>query len=370
MITGATRERLEGSGKIHVTLSPYTYVRTIVMTSKLFTEHQYRKLLKLELPEIVQFLEETTYKKEMDELASTESGMQLIEHGVQRNFWRAVDKLRRIADDDMRFFIDVYVWRNDIENIKTLIRGKRAGETMTRLRNLFLPGTITKDELVELYSKPDVNVLLKSLELPFIAEPERIYTEQGLAGLEAAMTHGYYSLTHRVARRIADERDLFRQYVLLEVDLMNTLTILKLKRIGSPANAIKPYLVDAYADMNPAEYTIRHRARKALFQRLTEAKDIDEAIRILEQSRFKDAVKTGIDAYRRTNSLLELEREFQLILLRKATTLTHQQPLSADVVVSYLLAKVIEARNIAMLIKGKELGVSEQFLEQELVVRT
>ena len=147
MISKNTRDRLAENGRIRVTLSPYTFVRTTVMTSKLLTEQDYRKLLKLELPEIVQFLEESTYKKEIDELASTESGLQLIEHSVQRNFWRAVDKLRRIADDDMRFFIDVYVWRNDIENIKTLIRGKRANEDVTRLRNLFLPGTITKDEL-------------------------------------------------------------------------------------------------------------------------------------------------------------------------------------------------------------------------------
>ncbi len=370
MISKNTRDRLAENGRIRVTLSPYTFVRTTVMTSKLLTEQDYRKLLKLELPEIVQFLEESTYKKEIDELASTESGLQLIEHSVQRNFWRAVDKLRRIADDDMRFFIDVYVWRNDIENIKTLIRGKRANEDVTRLRNLFLPGTITKDELMDLYAKPDVTALLNALELPFIDNPTAIYTERGLAGLEAAMTHGYYCLTHRIARRIYDERDLFRQYVLLEVDLMNILTILKLKRTGSPASAIEPYLVDAYAEMNPSEYTIRHRARKVFFKQLANANDIDETIRLLESSRFNNAVKPGIAAYRNTGSLLELEREFQIMLLRKATKLTHQKPLSADVVISYMLAKVIEARNIMVLIKGKELGVSEQFLEQELVVRT
>lgn len=370
MIEESTRERLAETGRIRVKLSPYTYVRTSVMASKLFTEQDYRKLLKLELPEIVQFLEESTYKQEMDELASTEGGLQLIEHGIQRNFWRAVDKLRRVADENVRFFIDVYVWRNDIENIKTLIRGKRAQEPIGRLRNLFLPGTITKEELVVLYEKRDVESLLQALDLPFINEPDKVYQESGLAALEAAMTHGYYRLTHRIARRIADERDLFRQYLLLEVDLMNALTILKLKRTGSPASAIEPYLVDAYGDMKPSEYTIRHRARKELFRQLADAADIDHAIRLLEKSRFKEAVKPGIDAYRVTGSLLELEREFDIMLLRQATKLTHQQPMSADVVVSYLLAKVIETRNILMIIKGKELGVAEAFLEKELVVRS
>lgn len=369
MMSASTRERLEDKGRIRVALSPYTYVRTTVMASQLFSEEDYRKLLKLSLPEIVQFLEESTYKQEMDELASTEGGLQLIEHGIQRNFWRAVDKLRRIADDDIRFFIDVYVWRNDIENIKTLVRGKRAGESVARLRNLFLPGTITKDELVELYHKPDVESLLAALDLPFIAEPERVYANEGLVGLEARMTHGYYELTHRVARRIADERALFRQYLLLEVDLINILTILKLKRTKSPAESIEPYLIDAHAGINPNDYSIRHRSRKALFRQLTDAADIDEAIRILEGSRLKSVVQKGIDAYRSTGSLLELEREFDSMLLRQATKLTHQQPLSADVVASYLLAKVIETRNILMVIKGKELGVAESFLERELVVR-
>jgi len=368
MISEATRERLTGTGRIHVALSPYTYVRTTVMASQLFTEQDYRKLLKLSLPEIIQFLEESTYKQEMDELASTEGGSQLIEHGIQRNFWRAVDKLRRISDEDVRFFIDVYVWRNDIENIKTLIRGKRAGENITRLRNLFLPGTITKEELVELYEKPTVEALLHAINLPFIEELERVYAESGLAGLEAAMTHNYYRLTHRIARRIADEQSLFRKYLLLEVDLMNALTILKLKRTGSPANAIEPYLVDAYGDIKPSEYSIQHRARKTFFKQLAEAQDIEAAIRLLERSRFKSAVQPGINAYRATGSLLELEREFDIMLLRQATKLTHKQPMSADVVASYLLAKVIESRNILMLIKGKELDVAESFLERELVI--
>ncbi len=369
MISDATATILTSDDKIRIKLSPYSYVRTTVMSSKLLTPEDYRKLLKLSIPEIVQYLEETSYHTEIDELASTENGTALIEHATQRNFWRTVDKLRRISDDTLRFFIDVYVWRNDIQNIKTLLRAKRGNEPINRIRNLLLPGTISKDDLLDLYSEPTVERIIEELTLPFLDNPMAVYREEGLEGLETAMTNGYFSLTHKIARRIPDPEDRFRQYLLLEVDLLNILTVLKLKRRDASAAEVKPFLIDPYSDLPAESYTIRHRTRKQLFAKLIEADGINETLEILETTRFAEIIAPGAAAYRVSESLLEMEREMQTYLLRRAATISHQRPLQPDAVLSFLFAKVIETRNIMVLVKGKSLDVSPTFLEQELILK-
>jgi V/A-type H+-transporting ATPase subunit C len=369
VIRAETRELLESKRRIRITLSPYTYVRTVVMASQLFDKDTYARLTRLALPEIVQFLEETTYKREIDELAASESGVALVEHAIHRNFWRSVEKIRAISDENVRFLIDVYVWRNDIENIKTIVRAKRRGETYERIRTLLFPGTFTKDELAELYRGANVEEILAHLDLPFVTNAVQTYTERGLAGVETMMTHGYYSLTHRVARRIPDERDLFREFLLLEIDIVNIMTVLKLKRHGEKPDTILAALIDAYGDLPRTVQTIQHRARKELYTRLAVAGDVDECLNILAETRFKTLLASGTEAYRTTGSLLELERQTRAALLRKAMMHGHIQPQSSDVVVSYLFAKVTEARNILLIVKGKELGMDNRLLEEELVVR-
>ena len=64
--------------------------------------------------------------------------------------------------------------------------------------------------------------------------------------------------------------------------------------------------------------------------------------------------------------LSTLDSALQSYLLRKNTLLMHQHPLSIDVILGYMLAKEAEIRNLQLLIKGKELGLKDAFIEEHL----
>ena len=49
---------------------PYTYVRTTVMKSLLFKKADYEKMLKMDFNEIAKFMQDSNYKKEIDEITS------------------------------------------------------------------------------------------------------------------------------------------------------------------------------------------------------------------------------------------------------------------------------------------------------------
>ena len=68
------------------------------MKSKLLQEEDYQKLLKMKLPEIIKFLEETEYKKSIDELALSLRGLDLIEAALNKSLAEFFNKIRQMAD--------------------------------------------------------------------------------------------------------------------------------------------------------------------------------------------------------------------------------------------------------------------------------
>ena len=80
---------------------PYTYVRTAVMKSFLFKSHDYHKIIKMSFSEIAKFLQDTSYKKEITELAAKYSGPDLIELALNMSLANSFKKLIRICPNGL-----------------------------------------------------------------------------------------------------------------------------------------------------------------------------------------------------------------------------------------------------------------------------
>ena len=115
---------MEETKKIKLSFYPYTYVRTTVMRGLLLKKEDYHKILKMDFNEIAKLLGETTYKEAIDKLASTLAGADLLEAALNQNLSNSYEKLRRISSEELRLLINEYLKRKDIEDIKTIIRGK------------------------------------------------------------------------------------------------------------------------------------------------------------------------------------------------------------------------------------------------------
>ena len=53
--------------KIRIGMYPYTYARVSAMKGKLIQRDQYQKMLRMGTNEVTKFLQETEYRKEIDE---------------------------------------------------------------------------------------------------------------------------------------------------------------------------------------------------------------------------------------------------------------------------------------------------------------
>src|SRR5512137_2045091 len=108
----------------------YACARVRARKSQLLTKDNYPKFLLMDLNEIGRFLGETRYKTEMSELATRYEGVDLIELGTSRNLARSFNEVLSFANGELKEMIASYLWRWDIWNIKTILRGKFYGATV------------------------------------------------------------------------------------------------------------------------------------------------------------------------------------------------------------------------------------------------
>jgi len=83
---------------------------------------------------------------------------------------------------------------------------------------------------------------------------------------------------------------------------------------------------------------------------------------------FKDKVADrDVKKALELDSVSAVEIALMKYLLRRMARRTHQNPLSVDVILSYLFAVEIEARNLKILAKAKEAGLPEARVQELLI---
>ena len=74
--------------------------------------------------EITRFLGESHYKKEITELSVQATGFQLVDLALNRNIAEVYQQILGYTAGDLTTLLGAYLQREDIWNIKTILRGK------------------------------------------------------------------------------------------------------------------------------------------------------------------------------------------------------------------------------------------------------
>ena len=356
----AEEKHREKPKKLRLSFYPYTYVRTTVMRTLLLKEDHYNKILKMDFNEIARFLEETTYKRSIDRLASRLSGAELIDAALNSDLAESFAKLRRISSDELRLLIDEYLKRKDIEDIKTILRGKfTKAEDKIIENSLQAVGVLSREFLVSLIKKESVESVLKILGpigfLSFKKPIEALKKEDGLAEIENELDRQYYDGILEFAQSLPRQGGIFRDFLVREIEIKNLLAVLKLKKAGIDKNKIQDFL-----------FLTDNLNYKNLLLKLANS-DISSMPKLLEKSDYKELIKSGLKSYEATGSLIELEASLYKYLLKRSVLLLHQNPLSIDVILGYMFAKDIEVKNLKLIVKAKQLGLDNDFIEKQMV---
>ncbi len=342
--------------KLDIGFHPYTFVRSNVMRSKLLQDDEYQRLMKMKVPEITKRLQELDYREDINALGGAYSSTELIEHALTRNLERRFQKLRSICqEEDLLELVDAYLKRYDVFNIKTVLRAIKTGRDEEEAERLLIGAGVHEKEIYEnaLQSESVEEALERLSPTEFISDDMK---GASLVEIENQLDQYYYESLLKLADRIPEQASLFRQFLNTEIEKTNLLTLLRLKREEVPDDVIEDLLV-----------TEEEQFRKPLVKELLKYETVDDVLEALKESRFSEVLEDAIEEYEETGSFLEIERSLQRRALRKAILLVHQNLLSVQTILGYMFAKEVEVKNLRTIIKGKKLGVDEDFLERELI---
>lgn len=348
--------------KIKLGFYPYTYVRTVVMRALLFRREDYHKMLKMSFSEIAKFLQESHYKREINELATKYSGADLLELAINKNLASSFKKLIRISSFELGLLIKEYAKRKDIEDIKTILRGKFTNtEEKLILNSITAAGTLSYEFLISLLKKESIEEILKNIKVvdfSLLKDGLKYLKEKNsLVGVENTLDKYYYSHLILFSNILPKEGALFRNFLLKEVEILNLLTLLRLKKAKLAKEAVKDFIILS-----------GNKAKDSKMIDMANVDDLNELSKSLAKTEYKHIITKGIEEFKKTGSLITLETELYKYLLRQSILFMHQHPLSIDVILGYMFAKDIESRNLNIMLKGKQLGLKEEFIESQLIL--
>ena len=332
----------------------YAVTRVRAMKSKLLPKETYPRLLNMGIDEITRFIQESEYKNDVDELAMKYSGGDLAEHALNRNLALTYDKLLRITSGELNYLIVAYLKRYDIWNIKTLLRGILYNAPVEDiLESLISAGEFTYTFLSELAAKATYQEVIDALKetdyYPLLQE----FDGTNLAYIENELDKAYYSsLFAVIGKPRSKDRKLFVRFIKLEVDVKNLGTLFRLKRAGiEESDEIMPLIIEGGLELKSEKLA---------------PLPYEQFIDALRKTHYWDAISSvaGLE----TASLTIVESRLIRHSLESATTYSHVSPISIVPIMDYIIHKSNEVKNLRIIFRGKEAGLDDTLIKDQLVV--
>ncbi len=316
---------------------PYMYARVSAKRAKLLDRSDYEKLLKMKPNEIARYLGERDYREEIDELGDRHDGVALVELALNRNLSRMFSHLCSISPPSLERVLNTYLRKYDIVSLKRLLRWKKGGER-ENVEDLMVPvGSLSFGELEEL-SEKSFEEIVESISFPDsgIDYCGSLDAGRELSEIERILDRCYHEELKELATDVNSTH--FSRFIKAELEYENLRTALRLKKYGFEAGEIRKHFATE--------------KESSLLDEVLDASDLEEAIEAVKSSGRVEGLETG--------RLEDLEHALEIERLEDAFQMLHVEPLGTTSILGYMIAKMIEVKNLRMLIRAKETGIQNQ----------
>jgi V/A-type H+/Na+-transporting ATPase subunit C len=306
----------------------YSATRVQVMRTKLIKQEDYERLLKMTEVEIISYLQSTEYRADIDALAFKDlDDLETIDRILARNTDRVMAKLRSLSSDEFAQALQLFLQENDRWNLKVIaesIAGNASPKDMLlkyQRKGTFDPMPLAAARSIEELSKL-ASRKVKELRKHPVTFP--------------AFLDAITSIKHHLPMDayLIDEQNITR-LLLLKRDKVTSDQILRRMARGGTISL-------------------------GTFKDAANAGSFADALKVLKGTRYSKVIDHAQD------SMVRFEHELHQDVLRRLRHAAGRYPLSPLVIIRYLVEKDLEAANLRLLIKGKRLGLAEQFLREQL----
>lgn len=338
---------------------PYVTARVRAKKAALLSHDVYERMLQMEIPQIARVLGEGAYKAEILALAPKASGVDLIELATSRNLAAVFTQIIGFSEGELRQMIAWYLDRFDVQNVKTIVRGRMFGASAAEIQeDMVAAGSMRESFLHTLIDQPSLDDVFARLEGTIYAQAlQALGKKPSEVGKwnewEDLVTQLYYQNLLTVVPERTDGTRITREFIRREIDVVNLKTLLRLWA----SKATLPYdvFVDGGFELPKAELAeMVAMDVNALAARLREYALTEELA-----SRLKDLQALGVG---------QLVRSVEKLHLLEAGRYAHVHPLSVLPILDYIVRKDREVQNLRIIARGKESGLSSEVIRELLVV--
>lgn len=328
---------------------PYVTARISSLKTYLLGPEEYPKLIARDAHEIARRLEEGRYKEQINDLASSYSGAQLIERATQEQM---ADEFRRILSwcrGEPKRLLGAYFDRFIVSNIKTLLRGAQGDASSEDIRLALIPAGLLKPGAWDAaLQAEDMDACREALPRTRYTRLLEEHEDEPLPVIENALDRAYYEgLVQEIDPSHRSHKALM-QFIQREIDIVNLKLLLRTKHADVPAGAIVP---------GGKRITHDHASRM-------QAADWDEVPDILDDASFGEDLRPALEAYLETRDLNTLTTAVEHLLIEAADEFGTRYPLSILPLIDYVLRKKIEVDRLRMIAFGKQTGLPRDEIKE------
>ena len=343
--------------------APYIYVSTRlrVRKAKLLRAEDYLRMLNMSLPEITRYIEELEYKTEIDELAPSFSGVDLIEVALSWNLAKEFQQVLALTPGAMAGFTAEYLRRWDIANLLTILRGRIQGFRPGKIKEVLIPaGSLDRAALDRVVAEESADRIAEALRgtrlYPVVERELPAAVESGsFARLENELYKQYYAELIKQARAGIKGGAEFLQYIQLEIDITNMQNLWRL-RAGGAVEEIRDYMIPG--GRIPVEELAR----------LGSAESVDEIVDSLKKRTNLAPLQEALEELRCGCSVRQIESRLTRFKLDQMDRMSRRYPFSISPVLVYLERKRYEVYNLRAIARGKAANLAPERIQEYLVI--
>ncbi|HEU4949744.1 MAG TPA: V-type ATPase subunit [Candidatus Deferrimicrobiaceae bacterium] len=347
----------------------YLNTRLHAMRAQFLSRREYEMILALpDLSSIAAALRETPYGQFIDSTGGEVPEAARIEEALRRNVSQTLARLLAISSGDCAEAVRLVLGHWEVQAVKTVLRGLVSGAYPAEILSSLVPTGLHDEaaleemcrqadpralaELMVTWREPLGRALLRAL--PSFREP------RDLAILESALDRCWFEQAASRLREIRPSspgEDALSLFVSLSVDTMNLMTVLK--EVGE---RIVPVNRDRY--LLPGGRVFDESA----LDRIRASPTLAEALREAGRSLFLRPLAALPAPAGGVPFLAVVERQLDRVLLGASRYLARVDPLGWGPLVSFLLDKLREVRNLRMIVRARLVDLPESELGHLLIL--
>ncbi|MFA5394525.1 MAG: V-type ATP synthase subunit C [Methanogenium sp.] len=343
--------------------APYIYssTRMRVRKSKLIRHDEYMRMLNMSLPEIIHAIQEMEYKAEIDELASSFCGLDLIEEALSWNLAKEFQNVLGIMPGAIKKFTASYQQHWDIYNVLTILRGKTQGVRAGKIKEVLIPaGSLDRVILDRLLAEDSPERIVEGLTswslYPILEREFSAAMEKGTFGdLENELFKAYYVYVLKQTASGVKGGKPFRDYLKLEIDLLNIKTVIRLYK-GNVRTDVRNLMIGG------GSISVDDLVRMAA------SESMEEILEEIKKRYPEGPIGEMMDSADKSMPLHEMENGLTRVMLDQMDRISMRYPFSICPTLVYLNRKRYEVANLRAIARGKESGLPGETIAKFLVV--